>query len=198
MNPPIAGAARLGVHPMRGRPAAPSLQALRSTASNRRQDMPKVSRETASEAVTLEGLDVRLEHLEGGYSVCFESHTADADLAELVPRPPRRPLPAAALGIRARQRDDHVPLRRTARRPTRPATPTTCRRATRPSTTRGRRSSSSARPSRSTRRSASSWGTSSGGERRMTAPSTARRSSSAPVRPGSRSAITSRSGIGRS
>jgi hypothetical protein len=45
--------------------------------------MPKVSRETASEAVTLDGLDVRTEHLEGGYSVCFESHTADADLAGL-------------------------------------------------------------------------------------------------------------------
>jgi hypothetical protein len=45
--------------------------------------MPNVSRQTASEAVQLEGLDVRLEHLEGGYSVCFESHTADADLAEL-------------------------------------------------------------------------------------------------------------------
>jgi hypothetical protein len=45
--------------------------------------MPKVSRETASETIALEGLDVRLEHLEGGYSVCFESHTADADLAEL-------------------------------------------------------------------------------------------------------------------
>lgn len=45
--------------------------------------MPKVSRETASETVALEGLDVRLEHLEGGYSVCFESHTADGDLAEL-------------------------------------------------------------------------------------------------------------------
>lgn len=45
--------------------------------------MPKVSRETASEAVSLEGLDVRVEHLEGGYSVCFERHTADADLAAL-------------------------------------------------------------------------------------------------------------------
>jgi hypothetical protein len=32
----------------------------------------------------LDGLDVRLEHLEGGYSVCFESHTADADLADLL------------------------------------------------------------------------------------------------------------------
>ena len=45
--------------------------------------MPKVSRETASETVTAEGLEVHVEHLEGGYSVCFESHTADADLADL-------------------------------------------------------------------------------------------------------------------
>jgi hypothetical protein len=45
--------------------------------------MPKVSRETASEAVSVEGMDVRTEHLDGGYSVCFETHTADADLAEL-------------------------------------------------------------------------------------------------------------------
>jgi hypothetical protein len=45
--------------------------------------MPKVSRETASETIAMEGLEVRLENLEGGYSVCFESHTADADLAEL-------------------------------------------------------------------------------------------------------------------
>jgi hypothetical protein len=45
--------------------------------------MPKVSRETASQEVSLEGLEVRTEDLEGGYSVCFETHTADADLAEL-------------------------------------------------------------------------------------------------------------------
>jgi hypothetical protein len=45
--------------------------------------MPKVSRETASEAVSLEGLDVRTEHFDGGYSVCFESHSADADIAGL-------------------------------------------------------------------------------------------------------------------
>ena len=45
--------------------------------------MPKVSRNTASHSVQLEGLDVRLEHLEGGYSVCFESHTADAELGAL-------------------------------------------------------------------------------------------------------------------
>lgn len=45
--------------------------------------MPKVSRETASETVATDGLDVRIQHLEGGYSVCFESHTADANLASL-------------------------------------------------------------------------------------------------------------------
>jgi hypothetical protein len=45
--------------------------------------MPKVSRDTASETVETEGLEVHLEHLDGGYSVCFESHSADADLAPL-------------------------------------------------------------------------------------------------------------------
>jgi hypothetical protein len=50
--------------------------------SERNDDMPKVSRETASEKVAMEGLDVCIEHLDGGYSVCFESHTADADLAD--------------------------------------------------------------------------------------------------------------------
>jgi hypothetical protein len=45
--------------------------------------MPKASRDSASESVTTDGLEVRLEHLDGGYSVCFESHTADGDLAAL-------------------------------------------------------------------------------------------------------------------
>ena len=43
--------------------------------------MPSVSRETASEQIAFEGIEVRLEHLAGGYTVCFESHTADADVA---------------------------------------------------------------------------------------------------------------------
>ena len=43
--------------------------------------MPKISRETASQAVTLEGHEIHTEDLDGGYSVCFESHTADADVA---------------------------------------------------------------------------------------------------------------------
>ena len=57
--------------------------------------MPKVSRNTASHSVQLEGLDVRLEHLEGGYSVCFESHTADSNLGALFRGLPddRCPLP---------------------------------------------------------------------------------------------------------
>ncbi len=44
--------------------------------------MPKVSRETASRAVALEGHQIHTEDLEGGYSVCFETHTADADVAD--------------------------------------------------------------------------------------------------------------------
>jgi hypothetical protein len=51
--------------------------------SRQEERMPKTSKETASESVATDGLDVRLEHLDGGYSVCFESHTADADLASL-------------------------------------------------------------------------------------------------------------------
>jgi hypothetical protein len=45
--------------------------------------VPNVSKETASEQVAFPGVEIRLENLEGGYSVCFESHTADDDLAEL-------------------------------------------------------------------------------------------------------------------
>jgi hypothetical protein len=45
--------------------------------------MPKVSKETASGQISLEGLDVWQEQFDGGYSVCFESHGKDADLAPL-------------------------------------------------------------------------------------------------------------------
>jgi prepilin-type processing-associated H-X9-DG protein len=45
--------------------------------------MPKASKRTASESVTLEGYEGRFEHFEGGYSVGFETYTADADLAPL-------------------------------------------------------------------------------------------------------------------
>jgi hypothetical protein len=45
--------------------------------------MPNVSKETASEQIAFDGVEVAVEHLDGGYSVCFEAHTADADLAGL-------------------------------------------------------------------------------------------------------------------
>jgi hypothetical protein len=45
--------------------------------------MPKVSRETASDTMAMDGFEGRYENLEGGYTVGFESYTADADLAEL-------------------------------------------------------------------------------------------------------------------
>ena len=45
--------------------------------------MPGASNATATEHITFDGIDVRVENFDGGYSVCFESHTADADLADL-------------------------------------------------------------------------------------------------------------------
>ena len=45
--------------------------------------MPNATKETASERIAIEGIDVRLENFAGGYSVCFESHAADADLVGL-------------------------------------------------------------------------------------------------------------------
>lgn len=44
--------------------------------------MPKVSRETASDTLTMDGYEGRYENLDGGYTVGFESYTEDADLAE--------------------------------------------------------------------------------------------------------------------
>jgi len=42
--------------------------------------MPKASKDTASENVQVEGYEGHLENLEGGYTVAFETYTADADL----------------------------------------------------------------------------------------------------------------------
>lgn len=66
--------------------------------------MPNVSRETASDSIALEGLDVRLEHLDGGYSVCFEEHGADVDLGPLLRGLPddRSQLPRWGYVIRGR------------------------------------------------------------------------------------------------
>jgi hypothetical protein len=45
--------------------------------------MPNVSRETAPTKVEWDGVEIDHADLEGGYAVCFERHTADADLAPL-------------------------------------------------------------------------------------------------------------------
>ena len=43
--------------------------------------MPGTSREKASETVEVEGYEGHMENLEGGYTVAFETYTADADLS---------------------------------------------------------------------------------------------------------------------
>ena len=53
-----------------------------------------------------------LSNLDGGYTVCFESHTADLDMAPLFRRPPRRPLPVPPRWGYVRRGHDRVPLRR--------------------------------------------------------------------------------------
>lgn len=45
--------------------------------------MPHVSRDTADESISVLGLDVRLTNFDGGYTVCFESHSSDQDLGPL-------------------------------------------------------------------------------------------------------------------
>ena len=45
--------------------------------------MPKVSKQTASDTKAMDGFEGHYENLEGGYTVGFESHSADADLADL-------------------------------------------------------------------------------------------------------------------
>jgi hypothetical protein len=45
--------------------------------------MPHVSRDTADESITMLGFDVRLTNFDGGYTVCFESHSSDQDLGPL-------------------------------------------------------------------------------------------------------------------
>ena len=73
--------------------------------------MPHVSKETASERITIEGINVRLENFEGGDSVCFESHTADADLADLFRGLPDDRAQLPRWGLRD-QREGRLPLHR--------------------------------------------------------------------------------------
>jgi mannose-6-phosphate isomerase-like protein (cupin superfamily) len=46
--------------------------------------MPKASKATASDTFNAEGYEGHLEALKGGYTVAFETYTADADLAPLM------------------------------------------------------------------------------------------------------------------
>ena len=45
--------------------------------------MPKASKGSASEHETVEGYEGHFEHFDGGWTVAFETYTADADLAPL-------------------------------------------------------------------------------------------------------------------
>ncbi len=45
--------------------------------------MPKASKATASDAVQVEGYEGHFENFDGGYTVGFETYTADADMGEL-------------------------------------------------------------------------------------------------------------------
>ena len=45
--------------------------------------MPKASKKSASQSEVMEGFEGHYEHFEGGYTVGFESYSADADMAPL-------------------------------------------------------------------------------------------------------------------
>jgi hypothetical protein len=45
--------------------------------------MPHVSPATADESISLFGIDVKLTSFDGGYTVCFESHSNDQNLGPL-------------------------------------------------------------------------------------------------------------------
>ena len=46
--------------------------------------MPHVSRDTAAESISMFGIDVKLSNLDGGYTVCFESHSKHQDYGPLL------------------------------------------------------------------------------------------------------------------
>ena len=58
--------------------------ALRLTNTTSENEMPSVSKDTAPTKVTWQGVEIAHADLEAGYAVCFEKHTADADLAPLL------------------------------------------------------------------------------------------------------------------
>jgi hypothetical protein len=46
--------------------------------------MPRAAKATASQTFEMEGYEGHLEQFDGGYTVAFETYTADADLAPLM------------------------------------------------------------------------------------------------------------------
>ena len=120
--------------------------------------MPNASKETASESVALEGYEGHFEHFEGGYSVGFETYTADADLAPLFRGSPTAAASARTGDTSSRGRSSSRSATGT-KRPTRPETPTTRLPGIFRTSTPGPRWSSSIRPPSSRRRWRSSSGT---------------------------------------
>jgi hypothetical protein len=53
------------------------------TTGRKEKVVPKASKDSASESMQLEGYEGHFEHLAGGYTVGFETYTADADLTPL-------------------------------------------------------------------------------------------------------------------
>jgi hypothetical protein len=45
--------------------------------------MPHASRDTAAESISMFGIDVGLTNFDGGYTVCFETHSTTQDLGPL-------------------------------------------------------------------------------------------------------------------
>src|SRR5262245_61218487 len=60
--------------------------------------MPKASKTTTSESMQLDGYEGHFENLEGGYTVGFETYTADADLTPLFAGLPDDRCPCAHWG----------------------------------------------------------------------------------------------------
>ena len=65
--------------------------------------MPKASKETASDSMTLEGHEGHFEELDG-YTVGFETYTADADIAPLFAGLPTTAANAPTSATRSRGR----------------------------------------------------------------------------------------------
>ena len=73
--------------------------------------MPKASKQTASESMTVEGYEGHMEEL-GGYTVAFETYTADADLSPFFVGLPDDRCQCAHLGYVLKEGEVHVRRRK--------------------------------------------------------------------------------------